>query len=204
MSDTQLTGRKVAILAADGYEQSELDKPKTALEEAGAEVHVVSLKNGSIKGWSKGNWSGSVHVDVTVEAANADDYDALMLPGGVINPDKLRVSEEAVDFVKSFVRSGKPIAAICHGPQTLIEAGGLQGRTMTSFPGIKTDLINAGAHWVDREVVTDQGLVTSRTPEDLDAFNEKMIEEFAEGRHAPRNLRPSEKMPARPETRPLT
>lgn len=179
----ELQNRKVAILATDGFEQSELQEPLRALREAGAEVKIVSLKEGEIKGWKHTEWGASVPVDLTVKEANAENFDALMLPGGVMNPDRLRMDESAVGFVKGFVKAGKPIAAICHGPWTLIETGIVNGRTMTSWPSIKTDLINAGANWVDEEVVTDGGLVTSRKPDDLPAFNRKMIEEFAEGRH---------------------
>jgi len=185
----KLQGRKVAILATDGFEQSELFEPKKALEEAGASVKVVSPKDGKIKGWQMKNWGDEIGVDITLEEASADEFDALMLPGGVMNPDKLRMNERAVDFVRKFVTDGKPIAAICHGPLTLIEAGGVRGRTMTSFPSIKTDLINAGAHWIDQEVVTDNGWVTSRKPDDLKAFCRKMIEEFCEGEHDPQKRR---------------
>jgi protease I len=183
MTSQFLKGRRVAILATDGFEQSELFEPKKALEAAGAEVDVVSPKEGSIKGWSGKDWGKSIDVDLMLSEADADDYAALMLPGGVINPDKLRIDEEAVQFVQKFVAAKKPIAAICHGPQVLIETGIVKGRQMTSWPSLKTDLINAGAHWVDEEVVTDQGLVTSRKPDDIPAFNKKMIEEFAEGVH---------------------
>lgn len=179
----QLNGKRVAILATDGFEQSELLEPKRALEGAGATSQVISLKSGKIKGWSNQNWGDEVDVDGTVDAVSADQFDALVLPGGVINPDQLRVSPEAVAFVKAFVDAKKPIAAICHGPWTLIEAGGVKGRRMTSWPALKSDLTNAGATWSDEEVVVDQGLVTSRKPDDLPAFNAKMIEEIAEGRH---------------------
>jgi protease I len=183
MASQHLKGRRVAILATDGFEQSELLEPRKALEAAGAQVDVVSPKEGSIKGWSGKDWGKSVDVDRMLTEADADDYAALMLPGGVINPDKLRIDEDAVQFVQKFVDARKPIAAICHGPQLLIETGAVKGRQMTSWPSLKTDLINAGAHWVDEEVVTDQGLVTSRKPDDIPAFNKKMIEEFAEGVH---------------------
>lgn len=183
MNRLQLDGCKVAILATDGFEQSELFEPKQALEEAGADVDVVSIKNGEIKGWKEKDWGDSLAVDCEVYGADPNDYDALMLPGGVINPDKLRMDQDAVRFVKSFLESGKPIAAICHGPQMLIETKGIAGRTLTSWPSLKTDLENAGATWVDEEVVTDQGLVTSRKPDDIPAFIRKMIEEFSEGRH---------------------
>jgi protease I len=182
-NNTKLDGVRVAILATDGFEQSELFEPKKALEEAGATVSVVSLKAGEIKGWNHTNWGETIDVDLTVDEANAEDFDALQLPGGVMNPDKLRVNEQAVNFVKAFFEAGKPVGAICHAPWTLIEAGVVGGRTVTSYPSIKTDLENAGAKWVDEEVVTDNGLVTSRKPDDIPAFNEKIIEEFAEGVH---------------------
>jgi protease I len=179
-----LAGKKVAILATNGFEQSELEKPREALEAAGAETHIVSPETSLIKGWDVDKFGDSVPVDVQLNNADPDDYDALLLPGGVMNPDKLRVLPEAVEFIRAFFDSGKPVAAICHGPQLLIEAGVVQGRTLTSYPSIRTDLINAGADWVDEPVVTDHGLVTSRKPDDIPAFNEKMIEEFAEGVHA--------------------
>lgn len=179
-----LENRIVAILATNGFEESELVSPKDALEKAGATVHVVSLRQGKIKGWKDGNWSAEVNVDVTVGKALADDYDALVLPGGVINPDKLRRSAEAVEFVRGFFRAKKPVAAICHGPQLLIEADAVRDRKLTSFSSIKTDLKNAGAIWQDAEVVVDHGLVTSRSPADLPAFNARMVENFAEGVHA--------------------
>lgn len=183
MADGRLQGRKVAVLATDGFEQVELTKPLEALNEAGAEVHVVSPKGGRIQGYNHHDKGDQIPVDRELAQANAADYDALVLPGGVINPDQLRLEETAIDFIREFVRSEKPIAAICHGPWTLIDAGGVDGRTMTSWPSLKTDLRNAGAEWVDREVVVDAGLVTSRKPDDLPAFCAKMIEEFAEGRH---------------------
>ena len=182
----KLTGKRIAILATNGFEQSELEEPKKALEAAGARAEVVSLHQGQIRGWQHTDWGSSVSVDVTIAKAHSDDYDGLVLPGGVINPDKLRMDPEAIAFVRAFVESGKPIAAICHGPWTLINARGVRGRTMTSWPSLQVDLENAGAHWVDKEVVVDQGLVTSRKPDDLPAFTRKMIEEFAEGRHARR------------------
>lgn len=180
----QLQGKKVAILATDGFEQSELLKPKQALEDAGAEVSVVSLKAGEIKGWNENNWGEKVTVDLTVEQANAEDFDALQLPGGVMNPDKLRVDEKAVAFVKSFFDAGKPVAAICHAAWTLINAEVVRGREMTSYPPLQKDLENAGAKWVDKEVVVDNNLITSRNPDDIPAFNKKMIEEFAEGKYS--------------------
>ena len=182
----RLKGKRIAILATNGFEQSELEEPKKALEEAGAQADVVSLSEGQIRGWKHTDWGSSVPVDATVASVSADRYDGLVLPGGVINPDRLRMDEQAVRFVRSFIESGKPIAAICHGPWTLINAGGVSGRTVTSWPSLQADLTNAGAHWVDRQVVVDQGLVTSRRPDDLPAFNRKMIEEFAEGRHGQR------------------
>ncbi len=176
----------IAILSTDGFEQSELVEPLNRLREAGATVHVVSPEAGEIKGWDGGDWGGTVPVDRTIEQAleNADAYDALVLPGGVINPDKLRVREDATRFVRTFFKAGKPVAAICHGPQILIDCGVVEGREMTSYPSIKNDLKNAGARWVDKEVVCDQGLVTSRTPKDLPAFIRKTIEEVREGVHA--------------------
>jgi protease I len=179
----KLDGIKVAILAADGFEQSELFEPKKALENAGADVKIVSLEAGEIKGWNEKDWGDKISVDLTVDEADANDFDALQLPGGVMNPDKLRMNEKAVQFIRSFFESGKPVGAICHAPWTLIEADVVKGRTVTSWASLKTDLENAGAKWVDKEVVTDNGLVTSRKPEDLPAFNEKIIEEFAEGFH---------------------
>jgi protease I len=178
-----LEGCMVAILATDGFEQSELIEPKKSLEKAGALVQIVSLKSGTIRAWDKKDWGKSIDVDKVVGSVDPEDFDALMLPGGVMNPDRLRIEPKAIEFIKSFVDAGKPIAAICHGPWTLIEAGAVKGRTMTSWPSLKTDLINAGANWVDRAMVTDNGLVTSRKPADLPQFCEKMIEEFAEGVH---------------------
>ena len=179
-----LSEKKVAILVTDGFEQSEFTEPKKAVETAGAKVDVVSIENGSIKSWTDGNWGCDFQVDHTVDDVSAADYDALILPGGVINPDKLRRNSKAVAFVRSFVEQEKPVSAICHGPWLLAEAGVLEGRKITSFSSIKTDLINAGAHWVDEEVVVDQGLTTSRSPNDLPAFCKKVVEEIAEGKHA--------------------
>jgi protease I len=181
--EKKLDGIKVAILAADGFEQSELFEPKKALEEVGATTHVVSLESGEIKGWNEKDWGESIGVDAVVKDSSADDYDALVLPGGVMNPDKLRMDKTAVAFVKAFFDAGKPIGAICHAPWTLIEADVVRGKTVTSWSSLKTDLENAGAKWVDQTVVTDNGLVTSRNPQDIPAFNEKLIEEFAEGKH---------------------
>ena len=179
-----LQGKKVAILTETGFEEVELTSPKQALEEAGAEVHIVSPQKEKVKAWDHDHWSIELKVDKNINDVKEEDYDALVLPGGVLNPDKLRTNENAVLFVKEFLDSGKPVAAICHGPQTLIETGLLEGRTMTSYPSLQTDLKNAGVDWVDREVVVDNGLVTSRSPKDLPAFNKKMVEEFAEGKHA--------------------
>lgn len=179
-----LSGMQVAIISANGFEEVELTSPKKALEDAGATVHIVSPEREKIRGWKDGNWTIELPVDVPVEEANPGDYDALMVPGGVINPDKMRRSQACIAFARAFMESGKPVAAICHGPQLLIETGLLKGKNMTSFFSIKTDLINAGANWEDSEVVTDQGLVTSRSPKDLEAFNKKMIEEIHEGVHA--------------------
>lgn len=178
-----LHGKKVAILATEGFEQSELEKPREALRKAGAETRVVSPEKGKIRGWQENDFGGAIAVDVPLEEAEESDYDALLLPGGVMNPDKLRTIPEAVQLVRDFFKAGKPVAAICHGPQLLIEADVVRGRKLTSYASIKTDLINAGATWVDEPVVTDQGLVTSRKPGDIPRFNEKMIEEIAEGVH---------------------
>jgi len=178
-----LNNKKVAILSTDGFEESELTEPKSALEEAGAEVHVIAPGKEKIRAWNKTDWGIEIPVDRMLNEAEASDYDALVLPGGVMNPDKLRLEPAAVAFATHFLESGKPVAAICHGPQTLIETGMLKGREMTSFASLKTDLENAGAVWVDREVVVDEGLVTSRGPDDLPAFNKKMIEEITEGVH---------------------
>ena len=178
-----LNGMKVAILVADGFEQVEMTEPREALNKAGAKTSIVSPAEGEVQGWNHHDTGDKFPVDVPLAEADAADFDALLLPGGVINPDKLRTLPEAVNFVKEFFNAGKPIAAICHGPWTLVEADVVRGRTVTSWPSVKTDLRNAGAEWVDEEVVTDNGLVTSRKPDDIPAFNRKMIEEFAEGRH---------------------
>ena len=178
-----LSNKKVAILTEEGFEQVELTSPKEALEAAGATVHIVSPKSGKIKAWNETDWGIEVDVDKNLSDANPDDYDALVLPGGVLNPDKLRQNKDAVAFVSAFLDEGKPLAAICHGPQVLIETNMLQGRRLTSYPSLETDLKNAGAEWVDEEVVVDNGLITSRTPADLEAFNTKTIEEIGEGIH---------------------
>ena len=180
----ELRNKRVAVLVENGFEQSELVEPKKALEEAGARAEIVSPQSGKVKGWSHANWGNEVAVDRRLEDAKPDDYDALLLPGGVMNPDKLRINPRAVEFVRHFVAAGKPIAAICHAPWTLIEAGAVKGRRMTSWPSLATDLRNAGAQWVDEPCVVDNGLVTSRKPDDIPAFNKKMIEEIAEGVHA--------------------
>lgn len=174
----------MAILVADGFEQSELLRPKEALDQAGATTRIISLKSGSVKGWDHDHFGQAMKVDATVDQASAETFDALLLPGGVMNPDTLRTSRPAVQFVHDFFAAGKPVAAICHGPQILIEADVVRGRTVTSYPSIKTDLVNAGANWQDAPVVVDQGLVTSRKPDDIPQFNAKMIEEFMEGVHA--------------------
>jgi protease I len=179
----QLANKKVAVLLTDGFEQVEMTKPRQALIDAGASVSLVSPEKGEIQGYNHQEKADKFSVDVPLKQARPDDYDALLLPGGVANPDSLRTNPDAVQFVKSFVKAGKPVAAICHGPWTLIEADAVRGKKMTSWPSLKTDLKNAGADWVDQEVVTDHGLVTSRKPADIPAFNEKMIEEFAEGVH---------------------
>jgi protease I len=179
----QLSNRTIAVLTESGFEEVELTEPVKRLKEEGATVHIISSKSGKIKAWDQDHWSIEVDVDKTISEANAEDYNGLLLPGGVINPDQLRVNEDAIAFVKSFFADGKPVAAICHGPQTLINADVVQGRKMTSVKNISQDLINAGAVWSDEEVVVDQGLVTSRTPKDLPAFNDKIVEEFAEGVH---------------------
>jgi protease I len=182
--ENKLSNKKVAILVADGFEEVEFTQPLEALQNAGAQVEVVSLKEGEVKAWAEKDWGKAYPVDKTVDSANAKDYDALVLPGGVMNPDHLRESQEAVNFVAGFFDDSKPIAAICHGPWTLIETGELKGRRVTSYPSLKTDLTNAGANWVDEEVVVDNGLVTSRNPNDLPAFCRKMVEEIGEGVHA--------------------
>lgn len=181
---TQLQGKRVAILATNGFEQSELVEPKRMLEEAGAETVVISPESGEIKGWKDKDWGDSVRVDQVLGGASSEDFDALVLPGGQMNPDILRMNPEAVRLVKAFAESGKPIGAICHGPWLLAEAGAAEGRRMTSWPSIKTDLINAGADWADEEVVTDAGIVTSRKPDDIPAFARKLIEEISEGVHS--------------------
>jgi protease I len=188
MPKKDLTGKRVAILVDEGFEQVELIKPRKALDKVGAETKVVSPQEGEVRGWNMKRWGKSVLVDVPLESADPSEFHALLLPGGVMNPDKLRMNPKAVSFVKHFLDTRKPIASICHGPWTLVEAGGVRGRTLTSWPSLQTDIRNAGGTWVDQEVVADQGLVTSRMPDDIRAFNKKMIEEFAEGAHAQRHV----------------
>lgn len=180
MSDTVLTGKRIALLATDGFEDSELEHPMGMIRDAGAEVEVISLEDGEITGKN----GATVDVDALVADVSVDDYDGLLLPGGVVNPDTLRVNKAAVEFVREFFKQHKPVAAICHAPWILIEAGVVEGRTLTSWPSLKTDLENAGANWVDEEVVVDEGLVTSRKPDDMPAFCHKAIEEFSEGKHS--------------------
>ncbi len=175
--------KKIAILATNGYEESELNSPKKAMEKEGFKVDIISKEKGSIKGWSEGQWSGTATVDYSLGEVKAADYSALVLPGGVMNPDTLRTNKDALNFIRDFFKQEKPVAAICHAPWLLISAGVVEGRKMTSYPSVADDLRNAGAQWVDEEVVVDNGLVTSRNPGDLPAFNAKVIEEIKEGRH---------------------
>ena len=177
----KLDGKKVAILVADGFEQVEMTTPREALNEAGAETKIVSLKSGKIQGMHYVDKGDKFDVDLTFDEARPEEFDALMIPGGLMNPDALRSNEDALEFTRHFFREGKPVAAICHGPWVLIDAGVARGRTLTSRPAIKTDVNNAGGNWVDKEIVVDNGLVTSRKPDDIPAFNKKMIEEIAEG-----------------------
>ena len=188
MDDRKLDGKRVAILAADMFERVELEEPRKALEDAGAQTEVVSIHDGEIKGFNHFDPVNTVKVDRTVEEVSVDDYDALLVPGGVGNPDQLRMDENAVNFVRDFATAGKPMAVICHGPWVLVEAGLARGRTLTSWPSLRTDIRNAGGDWVDQEVVVTDGIVTSRRPDDIPAFNEKMIEEFREGVHAQRTV----------------
>jgi protease I len=189
MSNT-LRGQKIAILATDGFEQSELEKPLDALKNEDATVYVISPKSGSIKGWEKNDWGNNVDVDIELKDAEPADYDALVLPGGQMNPDKLRIIPEALEFIRHFVEENKPIAAICHGPWPLIEVDGVSGKRMTSWASLKTDLTNAGAIWLDQSVVKDTNLVTSRKPEDLAAFNKEIIQMFAEYKASPTPKKP--------------
>jgi protease I len=188
MGDQKLRGKKVAILAADMFERVELEQPRQALEDAGATTEVISIHDGEIQGFDHFDPAAKVKVDRTVEEVSVDDYDALLIPGGVGNPDQLRGDENAVNFVRDFFTANKPLAVICHGPWVLVEAGVVRGKRVTSWPTLETDIRNAGGEWVDEEVVVDGGLVTSRKPDDIPAFNEKMIEEFAEGPHAQRTI----------------
>lgn len=178
---SNLKGKKIAILATDGFEQSELLDPRKALDEAGATTVVIAPKSGAIKGWNHTDWGESVKVDQVLAESNPQEFDALVLPGGVMNPDRLRMDPAAVNFVRQFVSSGKTVAAICHGPWTLLEAGALKGKTVTSWPSLKTDLKNAGANWVDQEVAKDGQFITSRKPDDIPAFNKAIVEAVAQG-----------------------
>ena len=188
-SSDKLKGKKIAIIATDGFEQVELDEPKKYLEGEGAETHVISLKSGSIKGWDgpKEDWGNKVDVDKVITDVKPSQYDALVLPGGQMNPDILRLNKDVVAFVKEFVGSGKVVAAICHGPWLLAEADVVRGKRVTSWPSLHTDLKNAGAQWEDSEVVSDHGLITSRKPEDIPAFNKKIVEEMLESQHSGHN-----------------
>ncbi|HYC40970.1 MAG TPA: type 1 glutamine amidotransferase domain-containing protein [Chitinophagaceae bacterium] len=186
-----LKGKKVAILTETGFEEVELTSPKKELEAAGAEVSIVSPQKEKVRAWDHDHWSIELPVDVPLDEADPSEFDALLIPGGVINPDKMRQQKKCVEFAQHFLETGKPVAAICHGPQLLIETGMLDGRNMTSYPSIRTDLQNAGANWSDKEVIVDNGLVTSRSPADLDAFNRKIVEEIREGTHAPMAYTPS-------------
>jgi len=181
---TELTNKRVAILAADGFEQAELEEPMQALKDAGAKVSIISINPGKIQGMHHLDKGDPFNVDLTLEEAEVGDFDALMLPGGLANPDTLRANAAAINLVRRFARAGKPIAAICHAPWLLIEANLVRGRQLTSWPNIQSDVRNAGGDWINQKVVVDNGIVTSRSPEDIPAFNKKMIEEFAEGRHA--------------------
>lgn len=187
MEGDKLHGKKVAMLVAKGFEQVEMTEPKQAIEKAGAQVDLVSIEKDKVRAWNFKEWGDEFEVDKHIADIRADDYDALVLPGGVMNPDFLRLDDRAVGFVKSFFDSRKPVGAICHAPWTLIEADVVRGRRVTSYPSLRTDLINAGAEWQDSEVVVDRGLVTSRNPHDLPAFCNKIVEEFAEGRHTGRH-----------------
>ncbi|WHQ69576.1 type 1 glutamine amidotransferase domain-containing protein [Methylorubrum extorquens] len=182
MASDNLNGLKVAILVTDGFEQVEMTEPRKALDEAGAETQIVSPKDSQVKAWNFTEWGDTFPVDMPLSRARPDNYDALLLPGGVINPDTLRALPEAIAFAKAFFDAGKPVASICHGPWTIIEAGAARGRRLTSWPSLQTDLKNAGAEWVDQEAVVDQGLVTSRKPDDIPAFNSEVIKLFASAR----------------------
>jgi len=179
----QLNGKRIAVLVADGFEQVEMTEPRKALDQAGAKTTLISLEGGKVQGFDHDKRGQQFPVEKTIDSVSATDYDALLLPGGVASPDKLRINKQAVSFVKAFADAGKPIAAICHGPWTLVEAGVVRGKTLTSWPSLRTDIQNAGGTWVNEEVHNHHGLITSRKPADIPAFNRKMIEEFAEGRH---------------------
>jgi protease I len=181
-----LKDKKIAIITENGFEEIELTSPKKALEDAGATVHIISMQEGKVKAWDHDHWSIELPVDVDLRKANSDDYDALVIPGGVINPDKMRLQKEYILFAQEFIEAGKTVAAICHGPQLLIETEMISGKEMTSYPSLKTDLKNAGVNWVDKEVVVDEDLITSRGPKDLPAFNAKLIQAIAEGDHRTR------------------
>jgi protease I len=183
-----LNGKRIAILATNGFEQSELEVPRDRLKAAGAEVEILSLASGEIKGWEKKDWGRPVKVDKTLDDVSPSDYDAVVLPGGQINPDLLRVEPKALAFITDIFNQKKVVAAVCHAPWLLIETGIARGRRLTSYKSIKTDVMNAGAKWEDSEVVVDQGLVTSRNPGDLEAFSAKIIEEVSEGRHDQRRV----------------
>jgi protease I len=182
MDHGNVTGLKVAILVEDGFERVELVEPRKALDQAGAETRIVSPKNERVRSWNFTDWGEDFPVDIALDRAQPDDFDALLLPGGVMNPDMLRMQAQAVAFVKAFFDAGKPVAVICHGPWTVIEAGAARGRRIASWPSLKTDLRNAGAEWVDQEVVADGNLVSSRKPDDIPAFNRAMLEQFSRAR----------------------
>ncbi|HLV81784.1 MAG TPA: type 1 glutamine amidotransferase domain-containing protein [Chthonomonadaceae bacterium] len=184
--EQSLNGRKVAILVADGFEQVEMTEPRKALDQAGAQTQLISPAQGQVQGWQHDRWGDTFPVEVSLDSADPNDYDALLLPGGVMNPDKLRMNPKAVQFAKAFFDAGKPVAAICHGPWLVVEANEARGRELTSWPSLHTDIVNAGGRWVDRQVVVDNGLVTSRKPDDIPVFNEKMIALFGEGSHRAR------------------
>jgi len=180
---TNLMGKKVAILTENGFEETELTSPKKAMENAGIKVEIVSPQKSKVKGWAHDHWSVELPVNVNLSNADMENYDALLIPGGAMNPDQMRMNEQCVQFARDFMKAGKTVAAICHGPQLLIETGLLKGRKLTSYPSIKTDLKNAGADWRDKEVVVDDNLITSRSPKDLEAFNKKLLEQIREGIH---------------------
>ena len=180
MNNIDLTGKKIAIITENGFEEVELTSPKKALQDAGAIVHIISTLQ-VVKAWDTDHWSIELPVDININAANSDNYDAILIPGGVINADKMRTQIKYISFVSEFLQAGKPVATICHGPQVLIETGMIKGKNMTSYPSLRTDLINAGVNWMDKEVVVDNGVITSRSPADLSVFNLKILEKFSEG-----------------------